>query len=194
MIAGLVLAAGESRRMGQPKALLAWKGRTFVDSVIAILKDGGVDSVLTVLGPAPEIIRAGARLEGTDILLNPDYSEGQFTSFRMAVAALGPDVRAAVVALVDQPHVPPDIVRALIAEFERTGAPIVRPVWHGRGGHPLLFSAETFGKVLTSPPGATAYDIVKNFRDRRRDVAASDESVLTDIDTPDDFTRLTTAG
>jgi CTP:molybdopterin cytidylyltransferase MocA len=177
--------------MGRPKALLPWKGRTFVDSVIAMLRDGGAETILTVLGPTPEVIRAGARLEGTGILLNPDYPRGQFSSFRVGVTALGPEVRAVVVALVDQPSVSPDVVRALISEFEATGAPIVRPVWGGRGGHPLLFSAETFAHVLAAPASATAYDIVKIFRDRRRDVAAPDASVITDVDTPDDFSRLT---
>lgn len=194
-LAGMVLAGGASRRMGRPKALLPWSpanapARTFIDSVLEMLRAGGATDLYAVLGHDPDPIRAGASLKNTTIILNADHALGQFSSLRAGVSALPPDIEALVVALVDQPQIPATVVAALIARFAETHAPIVRPVHAGRGGHPLLFSAETFPALLALPPTATTYDLVQAFADRRMDVPVESPEILRDFDTPEDLAGL----
>jgi CTP:molybdopterin cytidylyltransferase MocA len=186
-VAGIVLAAGESRRMGRAKALLPWNGRTFLESVVTALQAGGADPILVVLGHDAETIRAGARTGPAGIVLNDDYRRGQFSSLQAGVATLPPGCAAALVALVDQPHASPELVRMLIEAFVASGAPIVRPAWRGRGGHPLLLSAETFAEIVHRPAEATTFDIVQKFRDRMIEVPAPDDSILVDFDTPEEL-------
>jgi CTP:molybdopterin cytidylyltransferase MocA len=186
---GIVLAAGESSRMGRPKALLRCpEGVTFVDAVIQSLKRGGVDRVVVVLGHDADVIVTGAGLQDAMWVLNERYREGQLSSLRRGLAELT-DVDAVIVALVDQPHVASEVVARLVSEFQSSRAPVIRPVWKGRGGHPILLSSEAFPEVK-SPHTATLYDVVKKFRDRRRDVAVADSSILMDFDTPADLSRL----
>ncbi len=176
--------------MGRPKALLLYRGQTFLDAVLDMLRAGGVDDLVVVLGSAAENIREGAVLAGARAVFNPDHAAGQFSSVRAGIAALDVQVEAAVIALVDQPQVPPAVVEALVGEFRSSGAPVVRPVWRGRGGHPILFSSETFARFLELPAASTSYQVVEEFRDRRRDIPAPDGSVVMDVDTPEEFTRL----
>jgi molybdenum cofactor cytidylyltransferase len=200
-VAGIVLAAGQSRRMGRPKALLPFRGATFLDLAIALLKDAGADPVIVVVGHEPDAIRPSSP-ERVFIVHNPYHLDGQFSSLQRGIEFVVSEQfresfgepRAVLVALVDQPHVPARTGRALVQEFQATGAPIVRPVWQGRGGHPLLLSAETFPALLELPRTGTTYDLVKLFFPRRRDVASPDDSIVTDVDTPEDYSRLTENG
>lgn len=187
--AGIVLAAGESRRMGRAKALLDWRGRTFVETITAVLRESGCDPVVVVLGHHAESIRPAAEAGGAMAAVNPEYPLGQFSSLKVGVAALPVDVAAAVVALVDQPHVAPEVVRALLAGWRESGAPIVRPVWNGRGGHPILLAGPALDEVRRLGPESTTYDVVQQFVTRRHDVSAPDDSILLDFDTPDDLAR-----
>jgi molybdenum cofactor cytidylyltransferase len=183
--------------MGRAKALLPYRGRTFIETVVGLLRPSVLDDIVVVLGHEPQVVLAGAALTDVRIVVNSHYSEGQFSSLQCGMDFLLSDPsrkpggrRAVIVALVDQPHVPAEIPRRLVSAFEESGAPIVRPVWEGRGGHPLLLSAETFPLLRSLPRSATLYQVVKPFLTRRVDVPAPDASVVTDVDTPEDFSRL----
>jgi CTP:molybdopterin cytidylyltransferase MocA len=188
--------------MGFPKALLEHRGRTFLETIVTNMRTAGLTEIVVVLGHDPDRIRSGARLDDAAVVENPHHPEGQFSSLQRGVAEAldisprlpGGTCRGVVVALVDQPHVPAGVISDLLKEFERSAASVVRPVWNGRGGHPLLLSSETFEAILSLPRTATTWDVVRGFLDRRRDVPSPDDSVVTDIDTPEDFSRLTRNG
>ncbi len=187
-VAGVLLAAGTSSRMGRPKALLPFSSRTlFIEETVARLEAGGAHPIHVVLGAGAETVRSTARLPDVRVIVNENFEQGQLSSLQAGVRSLPADAAAAIIALVDQPHVPARVTRLLIEAFRRSRAPIVRPVWQGRGGHPFLVSREVFAPLLDLGPDATAFDVVKNFRDRRCDVAAPDASVLEDFDTPESY-------
>lgn len=175
--------------MGRAKALLDWHGRTFVETITAVLREAGCDPVVVVLGHHAESIRPTAEIGGTVVIVNHDYPLGQFSSLKAGVAALPTVVAAAVVTLVDQPHLSPEVVRALVAEWRDSGAPVVRPVWKGRGGHPILLAGPALEAIHRLGPESTTFDVVRQFVARRRDVSAPDDSILLDFDTPDDLAR-----
>lgn len=175
--------------MGRPKALLDWHGRTFMETIVRVLQEAGLDRVMVVLGHDADLIREPAIAAGAEVVINADYRLGQFSSLRAGVAALPPDCDAAVVCLVDQPQLSSDLVGALLAAWGESDAPIVRPVSGGRGGHPLLFAGPALAEIRRLGPERTAFDIVQQFAHLRRDVNVSDDSILVNFDTPDDLAR-----
>lgn len=205
VVSGLVLAAGASRRMGRAKALIDFRGRTFLESVLETLAAGGCAGSVVVLGHDPDTIRAGARLglrPDTHVVVNPDWEQGQFTSVQAGIRAVAAAAASAatsaatagpvacVVALVDQPHIPASVIRALIETFIATRAPIVRPTHAGRGGHPVLLSAALFKQILTLPTTATLYDVMQRHATGRVDVPVESEAVRQDVDSPRDLEFL----
>lgn len=187
--AGIVLAAGESRRMGRPKALLPWRGSTFLEIVVTQLGEAGLDPILVVIGAHAELTMASVLLANAQWIDNPEWTAGQSRSLRQGVAHLPSDVSAAVIALVDQPQIDTELIRRLQSMHTQTGAPVVRPVWNGRGGHPLLLGSEVFPRVLTAGPAETTFDMLQDFRTRTIDVEVEDDSILIDFDTPEDLAR-----
>jgi CTP:molybdopterin cytidylyltransferase MocA len=114
-VAGVVLAAGAGRRFGTPKALVRLDGRLLVERAVDLLRDGGCEPVLVVLGAAAGQVRATADLRGAVPVTNPDWATGMGSSLRAGLAAVPADVGAVVIALVDTPGLGPDSVRRLIA-------------------------------------------------------------------------------
>ena len=139
MIAGVVLAAGTSSRLGRPKQLLDLDGKPLLQHVVESACAAGLDEVVVVLGHAAAEIEPRLSLPGTArTVINPDYTEGQSTSLRVGLGALGPDVEAAVIVLGDQPGVSTDLVRRVVGEWRTSGAPVLRPLFRGAPGHPVV--------------------------------------------------------
>src|SRR4051794_33132304 len=153
MIAGIVLAAGRSRRMGQPKAFLRLGGLTFLERAVAALRDGGCGEVVVVAGPpdedaAREIADAAAHL-GARVAVNPDSGSEQVDSLRAGLRALGQAATAAVVVPVDVPGIAAETVRAVIEAFGRDPHPPIVQPWDGeRHGHPVLFSRAVWPELM----------------------------------------------
>lgn len=197
VVSGIVLAAGASRRMGRPKALLSFRGRTFLDSVLDLLLSGGCARAVVVLGHDADALRATAGLDRRPdirVVVNAEWEQGQFTSVQAAIRALSapldPPADAALLALVDQPHIPASVVHALIERFRETRAPLIRPTVDGRGGHPVLISRALFAEILTSPSTATLYDIFQSHATERIDVPVDSPEIREDFDLPEDLGRL----
>lgn len=187
MIVAVVLSAGESSRMGRPKALLPIDGRTFIENIVAALKKSSVAKVIVVLGHnADEMIQRIEHLP-VEILVNPDYKLGQLSSLQVAVRRLErePDCDGMLVHLVDHPYVNTELVQTMIKRYEDTGKLIVVPRYNGKRGHPVIFSRKLFSELLAAPVDQGAKAVVNAHRDDTLEIDTEAEGVTVDIDTPE---------
>ena len=187
MISAIVLAAGESTRIGRPKPLLPFGDRTFLEQIIAVLREADVDRITVVLGAQAEAIGKAVDLSGIDVVFNKDYRAGQLSSLLAGLANTPSQAEAILLCLVDGPFMTADIVRRLIATFKRTGAPIVIPTFEGRRGHPSLFARSMFEQLTKAPPDEGARHVVYANEDKVTEVEIPDRAVVTGINTPEDY-------
>jgi molybdenum cofactor cytidylyltransferase len=191
MIAGLILAAGESSRMGQDKALLTYRGRTFLETIISILREADVSRVAVVLGHHAEEIQRGVKLEDVEVVINPEYHRGQTSSLQAGLRALeSADLEAVVLCLVDHPLISADTVRALVASFRRSGAPVVIPTFQNQRGHPVLVARALFDELLRLSPDEGANTVIRKYRDATQLVEVNDSGILLDVDDSEAYRRL----
>ena len=185
----ILLAAGESRRMGYPKPLLRLGSRTFIE----ILADAMLQSVarlIVVVGAHAGAVR-GAIPDDPRILVveNPDFLRGQLSSIKAALPRVGPQAAGALIHLADHPMVRAETFTAVIDGYRRLGRPIAIARYHGRRGHPVLFARELFGELAAAPEEQGARAVVVADPARVAYVDVDDPGVLTDLDTPEDLER-----
>ena len=191
MISAIVLAAGESKRMGQTKQLLAWKGQTILQRVLENLNRSRVDEVVLVLGHESERILQALDTRRVKVVINKNYKEGMITSIRQGLASLNDQVEAFFIVLADQPAVGPEIFDRLISEFRRITPPksIVLPTYCGRRGHPALFSAKYRKEALGIEGDVGFRQVLQEHPEEILTVEMDTDSILQDIDTPDDYQK-----
>ncbi|MGI5202814.1 nucleotidyltransferase family protein [Spirillospora sp. CA-108201] len=186
--AGLLLAAGEGRRLGRPKATLELDGERLVDRGVRTLRDGGCSPVLVVAGAAQiEVV-------GAVVVPNPGWRDGMGSSLRAGLAALPPGCPAVVVALVDQPLVTPAAVRRLVAAFGE-GAGVAVATYGGAPRNPVLLGAGHFAGVAEAAigdQGARGY--LRAHPELVTPVPCDDVAAPDDIDTPEDLAALRRPG
>jgi molybdenum cofactor cytidylyltransferase len=190
-VAGLILAAGESRRMGFPKALLPYRGETFLDR-LASLFAARCSPVIVVLGAEAERIRAGGGTTGhpaATFVVNPDWARGQTTSMQCGLGAVPPEADGVLFTLVDHPAVRPATIDALLAGPRATLLRV--PRYHARRGHPIWFSREIVGEFLALPETGAARDVVRRHAAQTEFLDVDDPGILADIDDPEAYRGLT---
>jgi molybdenum cofactor cytidylyltransferase len=187
MINAIVLAAGESRRMGMPKPLLRFGDTTFLERIVSVLEDSGVDRITVILGSQAETIRASVDLSRVDVVVNNDYLSGQLSSLIAGLRRVPPETSAILLCLVDNPFITTDVIGQIALAFRKTGSPIVLPAFDGRRGHPALFARSVFEELLQAPADEGARHVVYANEDRVLEVAVDEEAVLASIDTPGDY-------
>jgi molybdenum cofactor cytidylyltransferase len=189
MIVGVILAAGESKRMGQPKALLKIGEHTFLDHIALSLAASQINLVYAVLGNQAEIIQSSLK-KNIPIVHNPNYQEGQLSSLKAAIERIQfENCDGVLVALVDHPLISSGIVRRMVEAFYSSKKKIIIPTLHGKRGHPVLYSRELFEEILAIPPGVGANAVRQAYRDHTLELEVDDPGVLIDIDTPEDYER-----
>lgn len=189
MINAIVLAAGESKRMGQPKPLLRFNDKTFLEQVISVLKLSDVDRITVVLGAEAGTIKRSVDLSGTNVVINEDYAKGQLSSLIAAIEQIPEGVDAILVCLVDAPFITKEVVNSIINKFREMDSPIIVPVFNAERGHPTLFSKSLFSQLLTAPEDQGARAVIYSNEEKVLEVETSEKGILIGIDTPDDYRR-----
>ena len=187
MIAAVVLSAGESSRMGRPKALFPIDGQTFIERIVAALKQTCVGNIIVVLGHKADEMRPRIEHLPVEILINSDYKLGQLSSLQVAVRHLEKiaDCDGMLVHLVDHPYIDPALVVTMIDRFYQSGKLLVVPRHSGKRGHPVIFSRTLFGELLAAPMDQGAKTVVNAHRDDTLEIDSKDEGITVDIDTPE---------
>lgn len=191
MTTAVVLAAGASSRMGEPKALLRTRdGRRYVEAIADSARAGGCDAVVVVLGP-PHGERIRAALHGVTVAWNERPERGMLSSVQAglgaigAIGASGGNAGDALIWPVDIPFVEPATVRALVMH----GGTMVVPVHNGRGGHPLRVARAHFAEIDGLDPARGLKALLEAHAAEVVRLPVADPGVLVDVDTPDDYAR-----
>lgn len=187
VVAALLLAAGESSRMGSAKPLLSWQGAPLVVYQVRQLRAGGAEDVIAVLGHEAEAAAPLVEAAGGRAILNPRYREGRASSIRAGAAALPEDATAVIILAVDQPR-PAAVVRAVLEAHLRGDCLITTPLYDGRGGHPVVIAGSLIPELRTvteADEGLRA--IVRRHAAERLRVPVDDPIVLVEFNTPAEY-------
>ena len=196
MLSGIILAAGDSTRMGSPKALLTTPdGHPFVARIIRTLRAADVEDLVVVTGRDHDAVVDAIARNGLPVLpavaRNPDPSRGQLSSLLVGMeAVVSSSTEGLLVTLVDVPLVKVSTVTEVITAWRRTRAPIVRAAVGDRHGHPVIFDRAVLDELRQASMDAGAKSVVRAHEDEILNVAVEDEGCLKDIDTPSDYVSL----
>ena len=187
MIIAVILSAGESSRMGRPKALLPVDGETFIERIVGALARSRVGKIIVVLGHDADELRRQIEFLPVTILINQDYRLGQISSLQVAVRYLDKDENCdgMLVHLVDHPYIDGALVDLMIERFHASKKLIVVPRYHGKRGHPVIFSRALFAELLNAPLDQGAKAVVNAHRDETLEIETDDPGIAVDIDTPE---------
>lgn len=189
MVWALVLAAGESRRMGKPKLLLPFGEKTIIENILDNIQRSRVDKILVVLGSHREEILSKIRARPVGTVVNYRYSEGMLSSIQTGFEALPKDTAATLIYLGDQPLIPPSVANDLIEAYKQTQKGIVLPVYKTRRGHPILIDMKHRKEILNLSPEIGLRELMHNHPEEVQEVEVDTSHILKDIDNPEDYAR-----
>ena len=188
MITAVILAAGESKRMGQPKMLLPWGKGTVISHVIAVFRDAGVEDILVVTGGGREQVEGAISHLDVKTIYNDNFSQGEMlSSIQCSIGALTHQTQAMLIGLGDQPQVQARSVRMACDAFIETKSNIVVPSFKMRRGHPWLVARPLWGELLKLQ--SSPRDFLNAHPESIQYVNVDDPGVLADLDTPEDYQR-----
>ncbi len=188
-IGAVVLAGGMSRRMGQPKVLLPWGGRrTIIEHIIEQLSLARVPQITVVTGHRAGEVRQVVSRVGADVVHNDKYTTGEMlSSLKAGLRAMPAHISAALVVLGDQPRIQPKVIAQVMMAYSEGAGDIIAPSYQMRRGHPILIDRRYWPEILDLPDDGSPRDVIDRHKDRIAYVNVDTDSVLRDVDTPEDY-------
>ena len=190
MIRVIILAAGESRRMGRPKLILPFGEKTMIEIVVDNAIQSKADEVLVVLGSGAEKIAEKIRDYPVKTTVNPEFRQGMLSSIQWGFKSLAEDTRAALGMLGDHPLIPGLVMDIIVDAYMQTGKGIVLPVYNQRRGHPILIDMKYRDDVKRVSPDTGLRALVHNHAEDILEVEVDAQGVLRDIDTVEDYNQI----
>jgi molybdenum cofactor cytidylyltransferase len=188
-VAGILLAAGTSSRMGSNKLVFELNGESVLRGAARRALAGGLSPLLVILGHQPDEARREIEELPCRSVLNPLYEQGIRTSLESGVKAVPPAARAAMVLLADMPFVSPEMIAAMIARYRASAAPLVISDYEGVHAPPMLYDRSLFPELLAMTGEGCGRQVVKSHRGEA-EVLSWPAAALADLDVPDDYARL----
>lgn len=190
MITAIILAAGESKRMGQPKMLLPWGKETVLSHVITIYHEAGLKDIIVVTGGAREQVEKAISNLNVKIIFNPQFSKGEMlSSIQCGISTLTRQTQAVLIGLGDQPQVQVGSVRMVCDAHRETKSKIVVPSFNMRRGHPWLVERSLLGNLMAIKSPQSPRDFLNTHQEKIRYINIDDSGILADLDTPEDYQR-----
>lgn len=190
MVAGIVLAAGGSKRFGDAKITLDWQGKPFLRHVSLTALQAGLCPLYIISGAYPQEVNQAVRDLPVDIIENPHWRKGLSSSLKLGVQCLLEDdlVSAVIIMLADQPQIPPELLKAMLKKYQQTQAQIIAPFIGEQRANPVLFNRTVFADLLTVQGDQGGRELIQRYDLVR--LNWQDPSILCDVDTPSDYTAL----
>lgn len=189
MIWGMILAAGESKRMGKPKLLLPFGEKTIIETIIDSVIQSKLDDVLVVLGAHREKIEKKIKDFSIKIVVNPNFKNDMLSSVQCGFRALPEDVEASLVILGDQPEISIALINKIVEAYKKSKKGIVLPVYRKNRGHPVLIDMKYQGEIEDLNPDLGLRNLVYKHAEDILEVEVKTPSILQDIDTIEDYNR-----
>jgi len=189
MIAAIILAAGESKRMGQPKMLLPWGETTVLGRVISAYQEAGLENIIVVTGAAREQVTAVAEQYGVSSAFNEQYASGEMlSSLQLGLrAAMNNPAKAALIGLGDQPQVQAGCIKQVCEIYRKRNANLIVPSFERRRGHPWLIGRPLWNELLDLRAPQSPRDLLNRRGEEILYVEVDTPSILADLDTPQDY-------
>ena len=192
-VAAIILAAGKSTRMGEPKQLLRLGERTVLERTLENVRAAGVEEIVLVLGSSAATIQRqlpSSTFEGIKVVVNQAWGQGMASSLREGLAALSPQIDGALIVLADQPFLRPATLDQIVDRYRLANAQIVIPMYKGSRGNPVLLDRSVFADVMALDGDVGCRAIFGGHAEGIVKVEVEDVGILLDIDNKEDYERL----
>jgi molybdenum cofactor cytidylyltransferase len=193
MLAAIILSGGASQRMGSPKALLPYQGRPFLEHLLDVTTHPKIGARRVVLGAHAELIADAVRLAVNEVVINEDWEQGQLSSIQAGIRSLPAGTDGVILCLIDHPLITAGLIDDLIGRFyaDRTAKPlIVLPIYQGKRGHPVLFSAGVYEELLAAPRDQGARSVVWAHAGEIAEVITAEQGCVLNLNDPETVKRV----
>jgi molybdenum cofactor cytidylyltransferase len=185
MLAAVILSGGASRRMGTPKALLPYRGGTFLEHLLNVTDHPRIGWRRVVLGADAQAIAEGVELPVDEVVINEDWEAGQLSSIQSGLRSLPAGTDGMLLCLVDHPLISRELVGELMEGFYLSGKAIVLPIYKGRRGHPVIFAARLYEELLGAPLETGARAVVWAHREEISEMETNEEGCVLNLNDPE---------